>query len=136
MEKKKLENMLRSYPLMSQLIAERELEIKYPHRPVDENIGGGKAQNVRDESLERMIIKLVDDPQLKELHQQENAIAECLQATDPITYAIIDELYLTERRSLTQAGLALKYFMDERTVRKRRDKFLLSLDKKLTQNAG
>lgn len=141
MSDKQTIEVIRKYPLMDKLIHDREMEIMYPFNPdVDENIGGGRAENKKDESQERMSLKLASDKYLNKLHRQENAVCKVLhqcavnaepRRLDDTTYMIIDELYLKERRELTIEGIATRVNISRASVFRRRDAFLEAVKKEL-----
>ncbi len=41
---RKVEDILRDYPKIDKYIEDREQELRYPVKPADDNVGGGKAQ--------------------------------------------------------------------------------------------
>lgn len=141
MSDKQTIEVIRKYPLMDKLIHDREIEIMYPFNPdVDENIGGGRAENKKDESQERMALKLASDKYLNKLHRQENAVCKVLhqcatnqepRRLDDTTYMIIDELYLKERREYTIDGIADKVHVSRRNVFYRRDAFVKAVKDEL-----
>ena len=49
--KRIIEEYLREYPETNRYIKERTLQIIYPYRETDENVGGGKAQYKYDQSV-------------------------------------------------------------------------------------
>ncbi|WP_428958050.1 hypothetical protein [Levilactobacillus brevis] len=51
-------------------IIEREQELRYPVTPVDENVGGGRAQNGFNDSTDRLIITLDEDKRLNALKKE------------------------------------------------------------------
>lgn len=141
MSDKKTIEVIKGYPMMSQLIHDREIQIMYPFSPdVDENIGGGRAKNKKDDSQERMALRLASDNELNKLHKREDAVCKVLyqcatnkepRRLDDTTYMIIDEMYLKERRELTIDGIANKVHTSRRNVFNRRDAFVNAVKKEL-----
>lgn len=133
--------LIRSYPMMDKLIHDKEMEIMYPFNPnADENIGGGRAENKKDESQEKLALRLASDRELKRLHDQENAVCKVLhqcatnqepRRLDETTYMIIDELYLRERREYTVDKIAIIVNISRASVFRRRDAFVEAVKKEL-----
>ncbi len=126
--KKGLFNFIREivedYPNYSRYIAQREEEILYRYNEFqDENIGGGKAENVRDESNEYVAISLAEDKNLNSLKRQQNAISEALAHCGQTTYDIVYELYLRENQQYTLDGIARITHFSRRQVINLRNKF-------------
>lgn len=65
-----VEDILRDYPKIDKYIEQREHELRYPVTPVDENVGGGRAQNGFNDSAYRLIITLDDDKRIQKLRQR------------------------------------------------------------------
>lgn len=132
---------IKDYPSIDKKIHDRREEILVPYNPFeDENIGGGRAENKKDESQEKMALKLASDNYLNKLHRQENAVCKVLhqcavnaepRRLDDTTYMIIDELYLKERRELTIEGIATRVNISRASVFRRRDAFLEAVKKEL-----
>lgn len=115
---------IRDYPTSEMYINRREQELMNKFQEFkDENIGGGRAKNQRDESTERMAISLAEDRRLNNLKRNEEAVHKALQASDEITGDIIYELYLRENCILTLEGIAQKAHLSGTAVKKRRLKF-------------
>lgn len=102
---RKVEDILRDYPKIDRYIAKRIEELKYPTTPIDENIGGGRAQNKRVESVERMIITIDEDRALNSLRRQRDVIDDCLDECGKDTETIIKELYFKRYPQFTLNGL-------------------------------
>lgn len=102
---RKVEDILRDYPKIDRYIAKRIEELKYPTTPIDENIGGGRAQNKRVESVEMMVITIDEDRALNSLRHQRDVIDDCLDECGKDTETIIKELYFNRRPQFTMNGL-------------------------------
>ena len=126
--KKGLFNFIREivedYPNYSRYIAQREEEILYRYNEFqDENIGGGKAENVRDESNEYKAIALAEDRNLYSLKRNEEAVEYALKHTDDLTRDIIYELYLRENQQYTMSGIATNVGYSRNQVMRKRNAF-------------
>lgn len=136
---------IKSYPDYERDYRKRELEIKYPYDAYpDENINGGKAQNVRDESTEDTVYRLIDDPVLNCLDWQKNAVEGALKQCvdkqvrsllDKATYDIIYEFYFRETQIYNAEGIAGKVSLSKRSVYDRRNAFIKTVQDKLNQTA-
>lgn len=102
-----VEDILRDYPKIDKYIEQREQELRYPVTPVDENVGGGRAQNGFNDSTERLIITLDEDKRINALKKQRQVIDDCLDEVGEDTETIIDELYFRKRPRYTIDGLIL-----------------------------
>ncbi|MFT8823480.1 transcriptional regulator [Liquorilactobacillus satsumensis] len=115
---------IRDYPTSEMYINRREQELMNKFQEFrDENVGGGRAQNRKDESIEHMAITLAEDRRLNNLKKNGEAVRKALQVSDKITEAIIYELYLRENCILTLEGIAQKAHLSVAAVKKRRIKF-------------
>ncbi|MDT7015403.1 transcriptional regulator [Levilactobacillus namurensis] len=100
-----VEDILRDYPKIDKYIEQREQELRYPVTPVDENVGGGRAQNGFNDSTDRLIITLDEDKRINALKKQRQVIDDCLDEVGEDTEIIIDELYFRKRPRYTIDGL-------------------------------
>jgi len=115
---------VRDYSTSEMYIHQRERELMNKFQEFrDENVGGGRAQNRKDESTERMAITLAEDRRLNNLKKNEEAVRKALESSDQITKDIIYELYLRENCILTLEGIAQKAHLSVAAVKKRRIKF-------------
>lgn len=115
---------VRDYPTSEMYINRREQELMNKFQEFkDENVGGGRAQNRKDESTERMAITLAEDRRLNNLKKNEEAVRKALESSDQITKDIIYELYLRENCILALEGIAQKAHLSVAAVKKRRIKF-------------
>lgn len=102
---RKVEDILRDYPKIDRHIEKREQELRYPVKPTDENIGGGRAQNKRAEPVETMIITIDEDEALNAFKRQRDVIDDCLGEAGSDTETIIKELYFKRYPQFTLNGL-------------------------------
>ena len=125
---------IRNYPRLNRLIHERRQAILHPYQAFeDENINGGRAQNVRNESIERSVEQLDADVELNALYKQQEAVSlvlsKCVKKgvrslLDEATYNIIFELYLRENQVYNIDQIADKVCLSRRSVFRRRDAFV------------
>lgn len=134
---------IKNYPDYERDYHKRELEIKYPFDAYpDENINGGKAQNVRDESTEDAVYRLIDDPVLNYLDWQKNAVEGVLKQCvdkqvrsllDKGTYDIIYEFYFRETQIYNAEGIAQKVGLSRSGMYKRKDAFINAVQEELSK---
>lgn len=125
---------IKDYPDYERDRRRRELELRYPFDAYsDENIDGGRAQNVRDESTENTVYRLVDDPVLNYLDWQKNAVEGALKQCvdkqvrsllDKATYDIIYEFYFRETQIYNAEGIGKRVNLSRARVYARRDAFI------------
>ena len=125
---------IKDYPHLNRLIHERRQAILHPYQPFeDENINGGRAQNVRNESIERSVEQLDADVELNALYKQREAVSlvlsKCVKKgvrslLDDATYDIIFELYLRKNQVYNIDQIADKVCLSRRSVFRRRDAFV------------
>ena len=106
-----VEDILRDYPKIDKYIEQREQELRYPVTPIDENVGGGRAQNGFNDSTERLIITLDEDKRINALKKQRQVIDDCLDEVGEDTEIIIDELYFRKRPRYTIDGLVVNHLI-------------------------
>lgn len=127
-------DIIRDYPLYDQHIKQREEELMNKFQEFkDENVGGGRAQNKRDENVENMAITLAEDKELVNLKRNEQAVRKTLlqcasndkipSLLDNITYDIIEEMYIHEMSMYTLQGIAMKTNLSVSQVKKKRQAF-------------
>lgn len=75
------------------LIEQREEEIRYPWKPQDENVGGGKCSSRGDSKQEITFTKLESDPLLKQYREIVEVVEGCLNKLDGQDKMIIVSLY-------------------------------------------
>ena len=125
---------IKNYPHLNRLIHERRQAILHPYQAFeDENINGGRAQNVRNESIERSVEQLDADVELNALYKQQEAVSlvlsKCVKKgvrslLDDATYDIIFELYLRKNQVYNIDQIADKVCLSRRSVFRRRDAFV------------
>ena len=125
---------IKNYPHLNRLIHERRQAILHPYQEFkDENINGGRAQNVRNESIERSVEQLDTDVELNTLYKQQEAVSlvlsKCVKKgvrslLDDATYDIIFELYLRKNQVYNIDQIADKVCLSRRSVFRRRDAFV------------
>jgi len=127
-----IREIVEDYPNYDMYIKQRENEIMYRHQEFqDDNIGGGKAQNVRNESGEYEAITLADDRYLNSLKRNERAIEQALESSGVFTRDIIYELYFRSNQRYTLDGLAEKIHFSRRKVINLRNDFFEDVAKRL-----
>lgn len=120
------------YPSIDKYIHDREQALMYKYQEFkDENVGGGRAQNKRDEGVAYMAITIAEDRRLTSLRQAETAVRRSLESSDAITRDIIYELYLRENCILNLEGVAQKAHLSVSGLKKRRLKFFEKVAEKL-----
>lgn len=111
---------LRKYRDMDKMIEERRLELGKRKQAVDENIGGGRAQNKNNNSTFDLVQRLVDDPELHALEHNRRVITQALRNTEEITRSIIQYMYINKYTRYDYTATADVLHISERTlVRKR-----------------
>ena len=134
---------IKRYPDYERDKRRRELELRYPFDAYsDENIGGGRAQNVRDESLENEVSRVLSDPKLIELERNKNAVesilSQCVDKPvrtllDRATYEIIYEFFFANNRHYDAVGLGKHLSLSRSRVYARRDAFIKAVQKELSK---
>ncbi|GHP12994.1 hypothetical protein YK48G_04190 [Lentilactobacillus fungorum] len=103
--KRMIEEYLREYPETNRYIKERTLQIIYPAKQSDENVGGGRAQYKYDQSVVYTAISLAEDKILNTLKHHRDVIDDCLDDAGQDTETIIRELYFKRHPQYTIDGL-------------------------------
>lgn len=103
--KRMIEEYLREYPETNRYIKERTLQIIYPAKQPDENVGGGRAQYKYDQSVVYTAIGLAEDKILNTLKHRRDVIDDCLDDAGKDTETIIKELYFKRHQQYTMDGL-------------------------------
>ena len=134
---------IKDYPHISRLIHERRQAVLFPHDEfADENIGGGRAQNTRNESIEHAVFNLSDDPELKRLESERQAVEAVLEQCvkkdvrsmlDDATYQIIQEFYFEDVRRHDAVGIGNMVGLSKTRVYARRDAFIKAVQNELTK---
>jgi RinA family phage transcriptional activator len=102
---KYIEEILHDYPDIDKHVHEREMELRYPTLPADENVGGGRAENKIGEPVLNMMITIDTDRRLYNLKRNQKAIDDTLDEFGNDTYTIINELYFKKHQIYTMNGL-------------------------------
>lgn len=134
---------IKNYPHLNRLIHERRQAILHPYQEFkDENINGGRAQNVRNESIERSVEQLDADVELKALYKQKEAVSfvlsKCVDKQvrsllDNTTYDIIYEFYLRENQIYNAEGIAEKVGLSRRSVYDHKNAFIDAVMERLNK---
>ncbi|MCZ3947183.1 transcriptional regulator [Lactobacillus gasseri] len=107
-----IESLLEDYMNYYKHKAQREFELRHPFIPVDENVGGGKAQFKPNDSVDRMLITLDEDVRLNNLRREHFAIKVCYEEAPEYVQKIVNELYFKpprNRKYLTIADLVVAH---------------------------
>jgi RinA family phage transcriptional activator len=107
-----IESLLEDYINYYKHKAQREFELRHPFIPVDENVGGGKAQYKPNDSVDRMLITLDEDVRLNNLRREHFAIKVCYEEAPEYVQKIVNELYFKpprNRKYLTIADLVVAH---------------------------
>lgn len=107
-----IESLLEDYMNYYKHKAQREFELRHPFIPVDENVGGGKAQYKPNDSVDRMLITLDEDVRLNNLRREHFAIKVCYEEAPEYVQKIVNELYFKSprnRKYLTIADLVVAH---------------------------
>lgn len=108
---KYIEKSLKEYPKLPKYISEREEELRYPVKPQDDNIGGGKALNKRNEKQEYMMITIDEDKRLNALKRKYRVITSCLDDAGSILEVILNELYFKNHPEHTLNSLVVEHII-------------------------
>lgn len=127
-----LKDILRDYPQLEKRIKQRREEIMHPTFDRDDNIGGGRS-NVPSNYLERRIIKMSDDEELRVLIKEKRLIEQCLDEANEETQIIIREVYMGRTPQYSLSGLiaAGKIYCGQTRAYKLRDDFFNDLAGKM-----
>ena len=141
--RKEAEQAIKDYPTISQKIHNQELALEYPFDAFpDQNVDGGRAQNVRDESIETMIERKLSDPILAYLENErasvETVLKQCVKKDvrsmlDEATAVIIYEFYFAEIRTHDAVGIGNMVGLSKTRVYARRDAFIKAVQDELTK---
>lgn len=100
-----IESLLEDYPNYDKYVMQREFELRHPYIEKDENVGGGKAQNKRNERIEMMLITIDEDKRLNNLRREHFAIKTCVDDANDIVQIIVKELYFKSPRMRTHHSI-------------------------------
>ncbi|KRM95972.1 hypothetical protein FC19_GL001453 [Liquorilactobacillus aquaticus DSM 21051] len=116
--------MIRDYPSAEEYIRRREQELMYRYQEFkDENVGGGRAENKKDEGVAQMAITIATDRRIENIKRNQKAVGQALKNSGEITQDIIYELYLRENGIYNTEGVAQKAHISVSQVRRKRNKF-------------
>lgn len=101
-----IESLLEDYMKYNKYKAQREFELRHPFIPVDENVGGGKAQYKPNDSVDRMLITLDEDIRLNNLRREHFTIKACYEEAPEYVQQIVNELYFKAPRNRKYLNIA------------------------------
>ncbi|WP_461241104.1 transcriptional regulator [Paucilactobacillus sp. N302-9] len=106
---RKVEQILRDYPRIDRAIELRELEIRHPTVPEDENVGGGMGNEFKEHFTD-ILINVESDPEIIRLRTQRDAVEFCLAQCEKSslgldTEKIIKEIYFKRYPDFSIDGL-------------------------------
>lgn len=91
-----VEGLLEDYPHYYEYVKYRVFQLANPVAEIDENVGGGKAQNKINDPLPlRLMIQTEDDRYLSNLRRIHDDIRVCYEEADSDVKTIVKELYFT-----------------------------------------
>lgn len=96
-------------------IKQREYEIRHDTGPVDENIGGGRAQNKQARPLDDMMIRLESDKTLQTLVKQKEDVERWIATFEPDKQKVVAYYYAS--KSVTWVKVAQQFHIGESTAR-------------------
>ena len=97
-EKELITALLEDYPNYQSYIEQRKYELEHPISPIDENVGGGKAQFRNRNEVLHMLITIDEDFRLNELRRIHHCIRICLDEASDDVRKICEELYFKKYR--------------------------------------
>lgn len=95
-------------------IDQRIYDIRHEPGQVDENIGGGKAENKHTRPLEDMMIRIESDPLLKKLQKQKEDVERWVATFEPDKQKVVAYYYAS--KSVTWVKVAQQFHISERTA--------------------
>jgi RinA family phage transcriptional activator len=96
-------------------IKQREYEIRHDTGPVDENIGGGRAQNKQARPLDDMMIRLESDKKLQMLIKQKEDVKRWIATFEPDKQKVVAYYYAS--KSVTWVKVAQQFHIGESTAK-------------------
>lgn len=93
----------------------REQELRHPSVEVDENVGGGRAQNKRSYSVENIMVKIESDVRLKELTELRDKLKACVNMFNEEQKEVF---YLWYRNRASQILIENTKHITDRTLRR------------------
>lgn len=125
-----VENIVRDFNDYPKLIAQREEEVMTPHRPIDENIGGGRA-SLSPNQVERVVSDLLEDKRLNTLKDEYNAVNSVYERLIDEHKEVVRLLYMTRPRAKTLDGIAIECDYSRRQVIRVKHRFINDVAEKL-----
>lgn len=95
-------------------IKQREYEIRHDTGPVDENIGGGRAQNKQARPLDDMLIRLESDELLQVMTKQKEDIERWVATFDKSKQKVVAYYYAS--KTVTWVKVSQQFHISERTA--------------------
>lgn len=89
--------LLEDYPNYDKHVKQREFELAHPLGKIDDNIGGGKAQNKYSNPVDQYLITCEEDKRLTDLSQIHATLTTCLTESSMEVQTICKELYFKKR---------------------------------------
>lgn len=96
------------------MIDQREYELRNESGPVDENIGGGRAQNKHTRPFDDLIIKIDSDKELTRLRKQKEDVERWVATFEPDKQKVVAYYYAS--KSVTWVKVAQQFHISERTA--------------------
>ncbi|ARN63734.1 transcriptional activator [Leuconostoc mesenteroides subsp. mesenteroides] len=96
-------------------IEQREKTIRYDSREVDENIGGGRAQNKHTRPVEDMRIRLDEDRYLNSLKKQKEDVERWIATFETDKQKVVAYYYAS--KSVTWVKVAQQFHISESTAK-------------------
>lgn len=96
-------------------IKQREYEIRHDTGPVDENIGGGRAQNKQARPLDDMLIRLESDELLQVMTKQKEDIERWVATFDKSKQDVVAYYYAS--KSVTWVKVSQQFHIAESTAK-------------------
>ncbi|WP_238692044.1 DUF722 domain-containing protein [Leuconostoc lactis] len=96
-------------------IRQREYELQNDTGPVDENIGGGRAQNKQARPLDDMMIRLESDKTLQMLIKQKEDVKRWIATFEPDKQKVVAYYYAS--KSVTWVKVAQQFHIGESTAK-------------------
>lgn len=112
----RIDKILRNYysGRLKMMIEQRDYMLRNEKGPVDENTGGGRAQNKHTRPLEDMMIRVESDSELKRLNKQKEDVERWLATFEPDKQKVVAYYYAS--KSVTWVKVAQQFHISERTA--------------------
>lgn len=125
-----LEKQLADYPKMDEYITQRKLELKYPSKPIDDNVDAPKGSGIGNPT-ERIVVTMDSDKRLNQLEKTKSAIEKTLNQLDASAYSLVELKYWKRPQTLTWDGIAVHVGFSRRQCFNVRDRIIDSIGKEL-----